>query len=164
MVDLLRVNSETKVASIFSRAMPFYEDLYLQSFPEDGPLLEDIKAGLERLTSDNARRLERAARYEELLAGAAVMLPTNWHESGVVWRYSFLINDAAKTTRVTAALRKNKIHASNHYWSLADLFDGDHNHPNTRYICPRILNLWADETATRSYIEQSCDIILSALS
>src|SRR5205814_6594964 len=110
MVDLLRVNSETKVASIFSRAMPFYEDLYLQSFPEDGPLLEDIKAGLERLTSDNARRLERAARYEELLAGAAVMLPTNWHESGVVWRYSFLINDAAKTTRVTAALRKNKIH------------------------------------------------------
>ena len=165
MVDLLRVNSETRVERIFSRAMPFYEDLYLQSFPEDSIMIERIRNGFERLDSDNARRVECAAQYEDLLAGAGaeVMLPTSWHESRVLWRYSFLIKDPAKTIRVTAALRKNKIHASNHYWSLADLFEGRHDHPNTTYVCPRILNLWTDETVTGSYIEQSCDIILSAL-
>ncbi len=163
MVDLLRVNHETKVDSIFSSAMPFYEDLYLQSFPEDPIVMKRIENGFERLDSDNARRVECATQYEELLAGAEVMLPTSWRESGVLWRYSFLIKDAAKTNRVTAALRRNKIHASNHYWSLADLFDGRHDHPNTRYVCPRILNLWTDETATGSYIQKSCDIILDAL-
>ena len=164
MVDLLRVNGETKVAGIFSSAMPFYEDLYLQSFPQDPIVIERIEDGFERLDSDNARRVERASEYEALLAGAEVMLPSSWRESGVLWRYSFLIKDPMKTTRVTAALRKNKVHASNHYWSLADLFCGDRDHPNTRYVCPRILNLWTDETATKTYIEKSCHIILSALS
>jgi dTDP-4-amino-4,6-dideoxygalactose transaminase len=163
MVDLLRINSEIKVDSIFSSAMPFYEDLYLQSAPEDPVVMKRIENGFGRLDSDNARRLERAAQYEALLTGAEVVLPTSWHESGVLWRYSFLIKDPAKTIRVTAALRRNKIHASNHYWSLADLFCGEKVHPNTSYVCPRILNLWTDETVTKSYIEKSCDIILSAL-
>lgn len=163
MIDLLRIKSEIKVDRIFSSAMPFYEDLYLQSFPEDPAVLDRIETGFERLDSDNAKRVERAAQYESLLAGAEVVLPTSWHESQVLWRYSFLIKDSAKTMRVTAALRKNKIHASNHYWSLADLFDGKQVYPNTRYVCPRILNLWTDETATTSYIQKSCDIILDAL-
>ena len=164
MLDVLRVNSEVRVDHIFSSAMPFYEDLYLQGFPEDGVVLENIKCGFERLESDNARRVECAAQYEALLAGAEVILPSSWHESGVLWRYSFLIKDPTKTIRVTAALRKNKIHASNHYWSLADLFYGEKVHPNTSYLCPRILNLWTNKTVTRSYIEKSCGIILSGLS
>ena len=163
MVDLLRVNGETKVASIFSSAMPFYEDLYLHSFPEDPVVLDRIENGFERLDSDNARRVECAAQYQDLLAGAELVLPTSWRESQVLWRYSFLIKDPAKTIRVTAALRKNKIHASNHYWSLADLFYGEKVYPNTSYVCPRILNLWTDETVTKSHIEKSCDIILDAL-
>jgi dTDP-4-amino-4,6-dideoxygalactose transaminase len=163
MVDLLRVNRETKAADIFSQAMPFYEDLYLQSFPEDSKILERIERGFQQLDADNAKRVERAAQYEKLLSGAAVTLPTSWRESRVLWRYSFLIKDAARTIQVTAALRKNKIHASNHYWSLADLFDGKNDYPNTSNICPRILNLWTDETATEPYISKSCDIILSAL-
>jgi dTDP-4-amino-4,6-dideoxygalactose transaminase len=164
MLDLLRVDSEVRVDRIFSSAMPFYEDLYLQSFPEDGVVLENIRCGFERLDSSNARRVECAAQYEASLAGAEVILPSSWHQSGVLWRYSFLIKDSTKTTRVTTALRKNKVHASNHYWSLADLFYGEKVHANTSYICPRILNLWTDETVTKSYIEKSCDIILSALS
>jgi dTDP-4-amino-4,6-dideoxygalactose transaminase len=163
MVDLLRINSEIRVDSIFSSAMPFYEDLYLQSFPEDPVVMERIENGFKRLDSDNARRVECAAQYEDMLAGADAVLPTSWHESGVLWRYSFLIKDPAKTIRVTTALRRNRIHASNHYWSLADLFDGGQFHPNTKYVCPRILNLWTDETVTKGYIEKSCDIILSAL-
>ena len=164
MVDLLRIDSEVRVDGIFSSAMPFYEDLYLQGFPEDEVILENIERGFASLDSDNARRVECAAQYEDLLAGAEVVLPTSWHESGVLWRYSFLIKDSAKTIRVTAALRKNKIHASNHYWSLADLFYGEKVHPNTSYLCPRLLNLWTDQTVNSSYIEKSCDIILSALS
>jgi dTDP-4-amino-4,6-dideoxygalactose transaminase len=163
MVDLLRINSEIKVDRIFSSAMPFYEDLYTQRFPEDPSLMERIENGFERLDDDNARRVECGAQYEALLAGAEVILPSSWHESGVLWRYSFLIKDSAKTIRVTAVLRNNKIHASNHYWSLADLFEGRRDHPNTRFVCPRILNLWTDYTVTSDYIQRTCDMILDAL-
>jgi hypothetical protein len=91
-----------------------------------------------------------------------LLLASSWRESGVLWRYSFLIKDPQKLLMITDKLRKNKIHASNHYWSMADLLYGEKDHPCTAYVCPRILNLWVDENATEDYIARSCDIILSA--
>lgn len=162
MMDLLRVDGEARVDNIFLPAVRFYEDLYLQAFPEDQAVLDAIARGFENLDDDNERRLERAARYESRLEGGYLALPSSWKESGVVWRYTLLVKDAAKTKRVTAALRKNKIHASNHYWSAADLFYGEKSAPTTAYVCPRILNVWVD-LAAGDYVERSCDIILRTL-
>ena len=75
----------------------------------------------------------------------------------------FLVTDPAKLLDVTQRLRENGIHASNHYWSVADLFYGEKCFPNTNYLCPRVLNLWVDDNATESYITKSCDIILQSL-
>lgn len=163
MVDLLRVDNQLRVDGVFLSAMPFYEDLYLQGFPDSPAVLENIARGYQTLDAENELRVERARQYQSLLASADVTLSTSWMESGVVWRYSFLVNDAAKTIAVTSALRKARIHASNHYWSAADLFYGEKTHPNTSYVCPRIVNLWVDATATKEYIDRSCDIIMSSL-
>lgn len=165
MVDLLRADAAARVDDIFLPAMRFYEGLYLQAFPDDAELAERVVRGFERLDADNARRVERAARYESLLAeaGERLSLPSSWKHSGVVWRYSFLVRDASKTQGVTAALRRNRIHASNHYWSAADLFYGEKSAPNTAYVCPRLLNLWVDSSASDDYVARSCDLILRQL-
>lgn len=164
MVDLLRGDQGLRVDKTFLGAIPFYEDLYVQAFPEDEGVAERIVRGFETLERDNAARVARAAQYEAALADcAALTLSDSWKESGVLWRYSFLVNNATQTARVTAALRKNKIHASNHYWSTADLFYGEKDYANTAHVCPRIINLWADETATVDYVARSCDVLRGAL-
>jgi dTDP-4-amino-4,6-dideoxygalactose transaminase len=163
VVDLLRVDNTLRVDEVFMGAVPFYEDLYLQRFPDNSDVLERIARGFETLAAENESRVGRAALYQSLLEGADLRLSSSWEESGVLWRYSFLVNDAAKTTAVTAALRKNKIHASNHYWSVADLFYGEKDHPNTSFVCPRIVNLWVDAVATEEYIARSCEVILRSL-
>jgi dTDP-4-amino-4,6-dideoxygalactose transaminase len=165
LVDLLRIDAAARVDDIFLPAVRFYEGLYLQAFPEDEGLAKRIVRGFETLDDDNARRIERAARYESLLASAGgdLLLPSSWKGSGVAWRYSFLFKDAAKTRSVTSALRRNGIHASNHYWSAADLFYGEKSAPATGYVCPRLVNLWVDAVATDDYVARSCDIILRAL-
>ena len=82
--------------------------------------------------------------------------------SGVVWRYTFLVEDPGRLLDVTEALRKQGIHASNHYWSAADLLAGE-AFANTSHVCPRLLNLWVDEVADHGYVQKSCDVLLNAL-
>jgi dTDP-4-amino-4,6-dideoxygalactose transaminase len=109
------------------------------------------------------KRIARAERYHELLAHLPVHRSDNWRSSRTLWRYTLLLETPADALQVTAQLRGNKIHASNHYWSLADLFSGDKSLPNTRYFCPRVLNLWVDDVADDAYIARSCDIVESTL-
>jgi dTDP-4-amino-4,6-dideoxygalactose transaminase len=163
LIDLLRVDRSLRVDSIFLQAIRFYEDLYLQSFPSGSAVLENIARGIETIDEDNRLRIARACQYRKSLSQGDLSLSSNWLDSAALWRFSFLVNNENKTGLVTSALRKARIHASNHYWSLADLFYGDKSLPNTNYVCPRIVNLWVDGTATPEYIAKSCDIILGCL-
>jgi len=163
LVDLLRVDPDLDLSDIFMNAMPLYADLYLQRSPEAPEILDEIARGLETLDENNRLRVDRGRRYQELLSGSDVTVPQCWADSGVLWRFSFLVNDPAKTAAVTQALRDEQIHASNHYWSLADLMYGVKDHPNTAHICPRIVNLWVDGTATPEYVARSCDVIETSL-
>jgi hypothetical protein len=125
--------------------------------------LEGVIQGFKTLDAENALRVERATQYHSRLLNSELSLASSWKESGVVWRYSFLVNDPEKLLVVTDTLRKNRIHASNHYWSVADLFYGEKDYPHTSYVCPRILNLWVDANATKDYIAATCDIIMASL-
>ena len=163
LVDLLRATPDTRVASTFRSALPFYEDLYVQQYPGDPAISARVASGFASLRSAVEARVERGRRYAAALVGADVTIPPRWAESGVLWRFTLSVNEAALAIPVTSALRDQGIHASNHYWSLADLLDDDKNHPTTAHLCPRVLNLWVDESATPEYIDRSCDIILSTL-
>lgn len=164
LVDLLRANPGAEVNHLFFNAIPLYEELYLHSFSGDEQVLERISRGFSQLRENTDLRFERATLYYKLLFGEGKLRHSeSWKESQVVWRYTFLVEDPERLLVVTDQLRRNGIHASNHYWSVADLLYGEKNLPGTKYVCPRLLNLWVDEQATRGYIEKSCDIILKNL-
>lgn len=163
LVDLLRVNPEVEVSHLFNEALPHYRELYFHRFPEDECVLNNIARGFAHLRENVALRFERASRYYDLLSSEHLSHSENWKQSGVVWRYTLLVADPKKLLNVTQQLRRHGIHASNHYWSVADLFYGQKKFPNTRNVCPRVLNLWVDDNATQSYITKSCDVILQSL-
>jgi len=164
VVDLLRGNPHLSVHQVFAPAIPLYEPLYLQAFDGNEAVGQKITEEITRLDQNNAERIKKAYQYHSLLNGNdQLVLPSNWREAGTLWRYTFLISDPQKLLMVTQKLRKNRIHASNHYWSMADLLYGEKDHPNTAYVCPRILNLWVDESTAGDYISRSCEIILSGL-
>ncbi len=164
LVDLLRGDPQISINNIFTTAFPFYEHLYLQAFDGDVGVIQRITEEISKLDQNNSERIQRAHQYHSLLIGNdQLALASSWREGGVLWRFSFLIKDPQKLLMVTDRLRKNRIHASNHYWSMADLLYGDKNYPNTAYVCPRILNLWVDENATQAYVSKSCEIILACL-
>ena len=164
-MDLLRTDPGLRVDPMFRAALPFYRHLSLHKFPDDEKVLETIIRGLETLDVENVLRIERAERYHAVLSDCQddLALFDTWRNSRVLWRYTFLVKDPARLLAVTQALRENGIHASNHYWSVADLLYGEKDHPNTAYVCPRLLNLWVDEAATECYIQTSGDVIRKSL-
>jgi dTDP-4-amino-4,6-dideoxygalactose transaminase len=163
VVDLLRVEQGAKLQGVFRSAMDDYRELYFHRFPEDGGVADVIEAALANLPANLQARLERAEQYREKLSALPIRQSDNWRRSGCVWRYTVMLRTAEETMRVTAHLRRNSIHASNHYWSLADVFNGGESGSNTALFCPRVLNLWVEETADRDYIGKSCRLIADSL-
>jgi len=163
LADLLRVDNNFMLSSAFMAIIPFYSDIYIHEFSGDESTLRKIADGFKNLDADINQQIERAMLYKNLLQDDNLVHPVGWESEGVVWRYSFLIKDTKKLIHITNELRKNGINASNHYWSVADLFYNEKTYSNTSYICPRILNLWVDDNADRAYIEKSCEIILKNL-
>jgi dTDP-4-amino-4,6-dideoxygalactose transaminase len=163
LVDLLRVDPGKRVSQLFQPALSGYRELYFHRFPEDEQVLVSIAGGLEHLQQNVSARFERAALYHDLLCSERLTHCANWKDSSVIWRYSLLVNDPQKLLHVTQQLRNHGMHASNHYWSVADLFYDEKTYSQTNFVCPRVLNLWVDENATKSYIVKSCDIILQSL-
>jgi len=163
-VDLLRTDPSLDVHQIFSEALPLYRDLYLHAFPEDPTIMAKVASGFQNLDAENGERVQRAEQYHAQLEGCqGLTLCSAWRSSRVVWRYALIIHDSEKLLLVTERLRRNGIHASNHYWSVADLMCGEKALPDTQYLCPRILNLWVDRVADKPYIERCCRIIRDCL-
>jgi len=60
---------------------------------------------------------------------------------------------------LTRALRRAGIHASNHYWSLADIWDGSADLPNAAWFQQRVVNLWVDDAATPEYLHRTATVV-----
>lgn len=164
VVDLLRADNDLRLEHVFQTAMPSYRSLYCEQFPEGNGAASKLSAALRTLPANLQRRIANAELYHELLAPLPLDRCDAWRASGTLWRYTFLARTPQQAQRITAALRTNKIHASNHYWSLADLFEGRKDLPNTRHFCPRVVNLWVDEAADERTIRRSAEVIEEALS
>jgi dTDP-4-amino-4,6-dideoxygalactose transaminase len=156
LVDLLRVQPNAPVAASYRGTLPRYRELYLHAVTEDSPLVEGIARGLDDLSANLAARREIALRYHEALSAfePAVIVTHSWLRTGTVWRYTFLVRDAALTQSVTRALRAERVNASNHYWSAAQLFDDLHL-PGSDYVSPRLLNLWVDRSTLAEDVDRT---------
>jgi dTDP-4-amino-4,6-dideoxygalactose transaminase len=157
LMDLVRAEPSARVGAAMRAVMGAYRPLYCHQFP---PAAEErLTRALHTLNEELARRRARAEATHRALAPFSFLQRTRaWAESGVCWRYSFLADTPDRCLRLTAGLRKGGIHASNHYFSLARLFD-DLDLPNAELVHRRIINLWVTEVATDAYLARTAQII-----
>lgn len=164
LMDLLRVDPALRVGTAFVDRVPAYRRLWLHALPADSPLVERIAAGFDDLGANLDRRRSIATRYHDALRalGSRVTCSEAWRTSGVVWRYTFLAGDPAAAIAVTRALRGAGLNASNHYWSVAQLFD-DRVLAASTEVSRRVVNLWVDRTIADAEVERTIDVVRSAV-
>jgi hypothetical protein len=92
------------------------------------------------------------------------LLPATDICDDIVWRYTMLLADDADTVRITGALRRGGLHASNHYWSVAHLLQGRTDLPNADFASSRLLNLWVDAGTSLEDVDRAIAIICAELS
>jgi hypothetical protein len=80
-----------------------------------------------------------------------------------IWRFTMLVADSAAAIRVTAALRRAGLNASNHYWSVAHLLQGRTDLPNADLASPRLLNLWVDAATPIEEVDRAVEVIWAQL-
>ena len=155
-MNYLRVHPEAQIEAIWQHASPLFADLYLHAFPPE--LAPRVTHGLDALSSNIAARLRRAERYHEGIRGLGYVTTDVWRRSGTIWRYSFLAPSGRDAVRLTAKLHAAGVNASNHYWSLADLFEGNKSLRATD-VGARVINFWVDERATDDAIDQAIAVL-----
>lgn len=78
----------------------------------------------------------------------------------VVWRHSVLTPDTRFQRRAVAALRKNGLLASAHYWALPGYYtDRIDTCPNALFVADRVLNLWVDSKVQEAAVRKTIDIL-----
>jgi dTDP-4-amino-4,6-dideoxygalactose transaminase len=160
-MNALRLDPSVRADRIWRNALPLFRDLHLHQFPTD-----KAQTILESMTTLDARlpaRIARAERYHAQLEGLPIIRSDAWRSSGAIWRYSLLLPSRSATIRISDFLRRNGVAASNHYWSLADLFDGNKSLPNAAAVSERVVNFWVDDTATDVTIDRACALLREAL-
>jgi dTDP-4-amino-4,6-dideoxygalactose transaminase len=157
LVDLLRSDPLADVSASFKGVDSLFRDWLIYRWDIDDQTAGKLSRGLNALAGRNAERVARAAFYHEHLQRPELRHPRPeiWTNAGTVWRYTFVAEGEGQAASLTEHLRRHGIHASNHYWSLADLMHNDKSLPNTAWFNSRVINLWVDETADREYLEKT---------
>ena len=161
LVDLLRVRRDAVVWTSFANLLNEYRSLYLYAFPEDVQIMNAIANGLDHLEEQCRDRQRRVAAYRSGLAHLhpQLRLPDHSGGSDTIWRFTMIISDKDLAARATAALRKAGLHASNHYWSVAELLYGKRDLPNADFASPRLLNLWVEPATTMDDVQRTIDVL-----
>lgn len=164
-VNAMRAGSGPDGAGRIGPAAEEFRALFERRPPPAPWVRERIEIGLAGLAENLERRRTTAGAYRDALAGLEEQIVTcsDWENTGVVWRYTLMFRDAMTTQAVTDELRRANLHASNLYWSAADLLSGQELRVADR-IGRGVLNLWVDAATSYSDVAESARIIRKALS
>ena len=160
LVDLLRAQRATPVWSSFANLIDAYRSLYLYAFPDDDRIISAIDAGLKSLEDQSLARAHRVKTYRDGLAHLQplVQLPDS-SDSETIWRFTMLVAEEKLAIRATAALRRSGLHASNHYWSVAELLQGKRDFKNADFASPRLLNLWVEPSTEIDDVRRAIGVL-----
>lgn len=155
LFDLKRAGATLDIAPLFRSALPHYRDLIVRAAPplEEAPILSQ----LERLDAERAARHARYAAYRAGIRNRAFRL-LELPEGAMCWRCSLLAETPAHAHGVAAALRRAGLHASNHYFPLDLLFDGQAQ-PENLFVGSRLVNLWVDAAVTAEHVGRTIELI-----
>lgn len=122
--------------------------------------------GAERAVTDlrdraaiRERRHNRAERYREEIRHSGIWMP-HYSTGETCWRFPLIAESSALRRRATEALRREGLHASNHYFPLNKIFSSE-DLPESQSVGDRILNLWVDDTTSDSQITTAARVLNS---
>lgn len=164
-VNAMRAGSDPNGGRQIASAAEGFRALFERRPPPAPWIRERIELGIAGLAENLERRRTSAGAYRDALAGLEEQMVTcsDWQSTGVVWRYTLMFRDATTTQAVTDELRRANLHASNLYWSAANLLSGQKLRVADR-IGRGVLNLWVDAATSSSDVAESARIIRKALS
>jgi dTDP-4-amino-4,6-dideoxygalactose transaminase len=165
IIDALRVERNAAGWQAFTSLLETYRPLFVHAFPDDKRLVRAISDGIEQIDEEVYVRRQRALAYCSGLSHLMPMIqfPSEENCQSVIWRFTTVVADPKKAISTARALRDAGLHASNHYWSVAELLYGNRDMPNADYASPRLLNLWVERTISMADTQRTIDIIAAQL-
>lgn len=156
LVGLLRARVVDEVSSAFLKVQPAFRALYLRPMKNPAALAE---AWTHRKQTVE-HRYRNAKHYDERLAEGNWQRMSQWHDSGVCWRYSLLVNFPDELVEFSEAVRRDGFHVSNLYWPVNDFFRPEDRCPNADQFARRIVNLWVDQTVDHEWVQKCASSLL----
>ena len=156
LVTLLRERAIHEVSSAFLKLQPAFRGLYLRGLKNPASLLN----AWPRLQDVLRHRYVSAETYDASLSSGPWKRLNQWHESGVCWRYSLLVDFPDKLVRFSEAVRRDGFHVSNLYWPVNEFFRPSDECPNADSFARRIVNLWVDQTVDQEWVERCAESVL----
>jgi dTDP-4-amino-4,6-dideoxygalactose transaminase len=156
LVALLRSRAADEISSAFLKLQPAFRPLYLRRMKNPAALLN----AWARLENVLEHRLQNVEQYDQLLADTDWKKLNQWHESGVCWRYSLLVDFPDQLVSFSEAVRRDGFHVSNLYWPINDFFLPTDACPNAQHFARRIVNLWVDSSVDRQWVSNCAKSLL----
>jgi dTDP-4-amino-4,6-dideoxygalactose transaminase len=156
LVGLLRARAVDEVSAAFLKLQPAFRPLYLRRMKNPGALA----AAWGQLQPALQHRCHNAQQYDEILATGNWQRIRQWHQSGVCWRYSLLVNFPDQLVDFSDAVRRDGFHVSNLYWPVNDFFQPADRCPNAGRFARRIVNLWVDQTVDAQWVRRCAESLL----
>jgi dTDP-4-amino-4,6-dideoxygalactose transaminase len=146
---LFRLGLGDGLAGCYGQTTQAFAGLYLQPMRDSSA----VAAALETLDSVVWARRAKAEQYARILAGGPWRLLDGWRQSGVCWRYSFLVEFPERLPEFIDAIRKAGALVSNLYWPLNHYFMPEDEWPNALDFARRVVNCCVDQTVTPEWVE-----------
>jgi dTDP-4-amino-4,6-dideoxygalactose transaminase len=145
---LFRLGLGDELAGCYGRTLQAFAGLTLQ--PVDDPAA--LAAVWNTLGTVARDRCEKAERYSRTLSGGPWRLLDGWRESGVCWRYSFLVEFPERLPEFIDAIREAGALVSSLYWPLNHYFRPDDECPRAVEFAQRVVNCCVDHTVTPEWV------------
>jgi dTDP-4-amino-4,6-dideoxygalactose transaminase len=156
LVTLLRERSIDEVSSAFLKLQPAFRGLYLRGMTNPAALLN----AWPRLQDVLRHRHVNAEKYDAALSNGPWKRLHRWHDSGVCWRYSLLVDFPDNLVQFSEGVRHDGFHVSNLYWPVNDFFRTSDECPNADSFARRIVNLWVDQTVDQEWVQRCSESLL----
>lgn len=156
LVALMRSRAVNEISAAFLTLQPAFHRLYLRRMKSPVALLQ----AWEKLPSVLQHRERNAQTYDAALSNGNWERLNQWHESGVCWRYSLLVNFPDQLTTFSDTVRRDGFHVSNLYWPVNDFFRPKDVCPNANLFARRVVNLWVDSTVDPDWVERCANSLL----
>jgi len=153
---LLRLRALDEVSGAFLKLQPAFRQLYLRSLNNPAALAN----AWTQLPQVLQHRHQNAQEYDDALTHGPWRRISQWHDSGVCWRYSLLVDFPDRLVDFSEAVRQDGFHVSNLYWPVNDFFRPSDHCPNADDFARRIVNFWVDHSVDEKWVRRCAASLL----